>query len=196
MLRATMMAMLLTTVMVWVGMPSTCFSTWSILKLLIAHSHVLLPTPFLPIATHQPNVANHEWVEFRVLMVVERVGVATTVLVAAAGRVQYFARWLTSGSLWGVAARQQRLIRRSRTTGKNGKKQSKKRSKNIAFFQSSECAIFTARAQNFFTEYGYRIRLVRLSNTVGTSSPNTVGTLFGDGIVRFPESFLAIFCDS
>ena len=160
------------------------------------YSHFLHPAPVLPLATHQPNVANYVWVGLRILMVVEGVGVAATVLVVARRQVQYFARWLTSGSPWGVAARQQRLIRRSRTIGKNGKKQSKKRQKNIAFFQSSESAIFTARAQNFFTEYGYRIRLVRLSNTVGTSSPNTVGTLFADGIANFPQSFFIIFCNN
>ena len=66
----------------------------------------------------------------------------------------------------------------------------------MALRQSSEFAIFTAMAQSFFTEYGYGIRLVRSSNPVCTSSPNTVGTLFGDGIAYFPESFFAIFCDS
>ena len=198
MLRATVMVMLLTTVMVWVRMPSTCF-----FSLLV----------YFEIADCINLFRASMWTVHLQSIISLRILTPKSICNNNANPKFYFSTYLSDGwhyylwpvlivyithpsggpcEVWQPGSRD----RRSRTTGKNGKKQSKKRQKNIAFFQSSESAIFTARAQNFFTEYGYRIRLVRLSNTVGTSSPNTVGTLFGDGIANFPESFFAIFCDS
>ena len=152
-LRAIMMAMLLTTVMVWVGMPSTCFSTLLVFfgiandtnlfraNMSTVHLQPIISltsfTPFSPQIAYplqispqtayplqaSPAQCSKLWLSGISSTYGGRgVGVAATVLVVAAGQVQYLARWLTSGSLWGVAAQQQKLIRRSRTTWKIGKK--------------------------------------------------------------------------
>ena len=61
MLRATMMAMLLTTVMVWVGMPSTCFST---LLVYFEVANCPFPCPAshpFPAHCHAPAQCSKSW---------------------------------------------------------------------------------------------------------------------------------------